>query len=74
MDRFHTRVEVRSRWQIYPQVVFSSEDDPREVDLRWNDNAHLIVRYTEPENYNVHAECSTAAKDVLISYEPKPGR
>ena len=43
MDSFHTRVEVRSHWQIYPDEVFSSTGDPREVEPKWATNSELVI-------------------------------
>jgi hypothetical protein len=75
MDSFHTSVEVRSHWQIYPDEVFSSKGDPREVELRWATNSELVIRYASgfPSDPYDPASCEQQFKKVKITCEPIAG-
>jgi hypothetical protein len=62
MDKFHTTVEVRSRWQISPETVFASNGNPREVEAKWPSNSELVIRYASgfPPNrdhYSIPLSC-----------------
>jgi|SRR5215472_2415329 len=75
MDRFHTTVEVRSRWQIYPETVFASNGAPREVEAKWLSNSELVIRYASgfPPNRDHPLLCSQQYKQLRITCEPVDG-
>jgi hypothetical protein len=75
MDSFHTSVEVRSRWQIYPDEVFSSTGDPREVEPKWATNSELVIRYASgfPSDPDYPTSCEQQFKTVKITCEPVAG-
>jgi len=72
MDSFHTQVELSSRWRVYPVVVFRSENHPKDVEVRWGDNSHLMVQYAFSADYNPYAQCSTMANNITITCESRP--
>ena len=72
MDRFHTKVELRSRWHVYPVVVFRSENHPKDVEVRWTDSSHLVVRYAYSAQYDPFARCLSQSSGVTITCEPRP--
>jgi len=42
---FNTAVELRSRWQVFPETVFASHGDPWEIEAKWPSNSELVIRY-----------------------------
>jgi len=42
---FNTQVELSSRWQVLPETVFASHDDPLDIELKWPSNSELGIRY-----------------------------
>jgi len=73
MDSFHTTVEVRSHWHVYPDEVFHSENHPRDVQAKWVNNSELLIRYASPADHNVYADCVTPLHDVKITCQPLEG-
>jgi hypothetical protein len=74
---FDTQVEVRSRWQVSPDIVLAGHGDPWDIDLRWRGNSELVIRY--PSGYASDAypaypaPCERQFKAVKITCEPVIG-
>lgn len=73
MDSFHTTVELRSRWQVYPETVFSSNGDPREIEAKWPSNSELVIRYASGYAFDRDLLCVRQFKTVKITCEPVEG-
>ena len=75
MDRFHTAVQVRSRWQIYPETVFASNGAPSEVEVKWPSDSELVIRYAPgvPPNRYDPLWCAQQYKRLRITCEPVDG-
>ena len=63
---FGTAVEVRTRWHVYPQVVFSSDDDPHYVRLQWSGTKRLFVEVPELTG-DWRRNCVSPAGDIVVS-------
>ena len=54
MDSFHTTVEVRSHWHVYPDEVFRiPENHPRDVQAKWVNDSELVIRYVSRRSQRV---------------------
>jgi hypothetical protein len=65
-EDYGTTVEIRSRWHIYPQVVFSSDDDPHLVSVQWSGAKRLIVNVPDLTG-DWRRDCANSTRDVAVS-------
>ena len=72
---FYTQVELRSRWQVFPETVFESHGDPMEIEARWPSNSELVIRYASgyASDRDYPLLCMPQFKNVKITCEPVEG-
>jgi hypothetical protein len=72
---FNTKVELRSRWQLFPETVFDSHGDPREIEAKWPSNSELVIRYASghASDRDYPLLCMPQFKTVKITCEPVEG-
>lgn len=72
---FNTEVELRSRWQVYPRIVFASHNAPEDVEARWLNDSDLVIRYAAgyPNDPDYLVPCEQQFKIVKITCEPVTG-
>jgi hypothetical protein len=67
LGRDSTFVSVRRKWSLLPRDVYwyDGPSDWSGTEVRWLDNQHLLIRYTEDQRgHSQH--CSRKAADVLV--------
>lgn len=68
-------VKVRHRSGIFAAEVFSGpgySNDPDELQVRWIDNDHLLIRYDKWFGYDYSHACTSHAFGVEVTCEPRP--
>ena len=70
---FNTGVELRSRWQVFPEIVLFSHDDPRETEAKWTSNSELVIRYATGAGSDDDYPCTRQFKTVKITCAPVEG-
>jgi hypothetical protein len=72
---FNTKVELRSRWQLFPRTVLASHNAPGDIDAKWLSNSELIIRYAAgyPNDRDYTVPCEQQFKSVKIACEPVAG-
>jgi hypothetical protein len=72
---FNTEVELRSRWQVFPEIVFDSHYDPTEIEAKWPSNSELVIRYASgyASDHDYPLLCMRQFKTVKITCEPVEG-
>ena len=72
---FNTGVELRSRWQFFPETVFFSHGAPTEVETKWARNSELVIRYAAGFGPDGDSPllCMPQFKTVKITCEPVEG-
>jgi hypothetical protein len=74
---FNTQVEVRSRWQVSPDVLLAGHGDPSDIELRWPSNSQLVIRYPSGYTSDPHPDypepCKRQFKAVKITCDAVTG-
>jgi hypothetical protein len=72
---FNTAVELRSRWQVFPKIVFASSNAPNDVEPNWLSDSDLVIRYAAgyPSDPDYLVPCEQQFKSVKITCEPVAG-
>jgi len=68
-------VKVRHRIGIFAAEVFSGpgySNDPGDLQVRWIDNEHLLIRYDRWSGYDYSHACTPHAFGVEVTCEPRP--
>jgi hypothetical protein len=68
-------VKVRHRSGIFSARVFSGpgySNDPNDLQVRWIDNDHLLIRYDKWFGYDYSHACTPHAFGVEVTCEPRP--
>ena len=69
-------VKVRHWWSgIFAAKVFSGpgySDDPDDLQVRWIDNDHLLIRYDKWFGYDYSHACTPHVFGVEVTCEPRP--
>ena len=68
-------VKVRHRSGIFDVEVFSGpgySDEPHDLQVRWIDNDHLLIRYDRWFGYDYSHACTPHAFGVEVTCEPWP--
>jgi hypothetical protein len=75
MDTLHTKVEVRSRWHLFPETVFTSHGVPQEIETKWPSASELVIRYASgyPSDRGDAVLCQSQFKALRIACEPVAG-
>lgn len=69
------RVKVRRRSRIFAAEVFSGpgySDDPHDLQVRWIDNDHLLIRYDRWFGYDYSHACTPHVFGIEVRCEPRP--
>ena len=71
----YTEVQLRSRWQVWPETVFASADAPQEIETKWPSGSELVIRYAAgyPSDRDYPVPCERQFKTVKITCEPVAG-
>ena len=72
---FYTEVQLRSRWQVWPETVFTSDVPPQEIETRWPSRSELVIRYAAgyPSDPDYPVPCEQQFRRVKITCEPVAG-
>lgn len=67
-------VKVRHRGSLFAAKVFSGpgySDLPEDLQVRWIDNDHLLIRYDKWFGYDYSHACTPHAFDIEVTCEPR---
>src|SRR5262249_50726828 len=72
---FHTEVQLRSRWHVFPKVVFVSHNAPDDIEAKWLGDSELVIRYAAgyPNDHDYPVPCQQHFKNVTIICQPVVG-